>query len=108
MLWHIPVAPRVKYFIWLCLHGHLTTAVLLHQLNLGPDSVCIFCGLQRETVDHLFGGCANTQQVWNFINHIDNLSISWSSGFSSRDWIIKFQHSKFNLALIAAGSSLYG
>ncbi|XP_039128766.1 uncharacterized protein LOC120264934 [Dioscorea cayenensis subsp. rotundata] len=63
VLWHIPVAPRVKYFIWLCLHGHLTTAVLLHQLNLGPDSVCIFCGMQRETVDHLFGGCANTQQA---------------------------------------------
>ncbi|XP_039135711.1 uncharacterized protein LOC120273129 [Dioscorea cayenensis subsp. rotundata] len=104
MVWHIPVAPRIKHFIWLCLHNRLSTTAFLHRLNLGPDNYCIFCGLWRETVDHLFSYCSSTQRVWQYINHREHLNINLSNGFSSGEWVFDFQYSRYSLAIIAAGA----
>lgn len=68
LLWQIPVAPRVKHFIWLFLKGRLSTFAFLYNLNLGPDRPCIFCGLHCETINHLFNSCVSAQYVWNQIN----------------------------------------
>lgn len=45
LIWNIPVAPRLKYFIWLCLKGRLSTNAFLHSIHLGPNNPCVLCGL---------------------------------------------------------------
>lgn len=103
LLQHIPVTPRLKLFIWICLRGRLSTFAFLHSIHLSPDNPCIFCGLHRETIDHLLGECARTEDVWDQINTRENLSFSFPDGFSSGNWIIKYRHSMHTLAIITAG-----
>lgn len=104
LLWHIPVAPRLKHFIWICLRGCLSTSSFLHSIHLGPDNPCIFCGLHRETIDHLFGQCARIQEVWDQINSRENMNISFPNGFSSRSWITEHRNLMHTLAIIVAGA----
>lgn len=104
LLWHIPVAPRLKHFIWICLRGRLSTFAFLHNIHLSPDTSCILCGLHRETIDHLFEQCARIHVVWDQINSRENMSISFPDEFSSENWITNYRHSMHTLALIAAGA----
>lgn len=83
LIWHIPVVPRLKYFIWLCLKGPLSTSAFLYSIHMGPDNPCIFCGLHSETTHHLFCNCIRVQSFWDIINCRENLTISFPEGFSS-------------------------
>lgn len=65
ILWHIPIAPRVKHFIWICLRGRLSTYAFLHSIHVSPDNPCIFCGIHRETTDHLLCHCSRIHAVWD-------------------------------------------
>ncbi|XP_039118512.1 uncharacterized protein LOC120254484 [Dioscorea cayenensis subsp. rotundata] len=85
-LWKIPVAPRIKHFIWLCIKGRLSTFAFLNQLNIGPDRPCIFCGLHRETINHLFNDCSSAQFVWNQIMIKTNCTFKLFGRFPS--WAI--------------------
>ncbi|KAH7667047.1 Reverse transcriptase zinc-binding domain-containing protein [Dioscorea alata] len=104
LLWRIQVAPRLKYFIWICVHGRLSASAFLHYIRLGPDNPCILCGMHRETIDHLICHCIMSQRLWNIINYTENLSISFLAGFSSGNWITEYRHLQHTLAMIAAGA----
>lgn len=97
-------SPRIKHFIWLCLRGHLSTSAFLHSIHIGPDTLCVLCGLHRETIDHLFCQCDRIQGVWNWFNSMLNTSISFTNGFSSGNWITEYGQSLCTLAFIAVGA----
>lgn len=102
IVWSIPVAPKIKHFIWLCLRGRLSTSAFLHSIHLGPDNPCVFCGLHRETIDHLFYHCDRIRLVWDHVNRLLNSSFTFSDSFSSGNWVLEHRHSRYNLAIIAA------
>lgn len=39
------VAPRVKHFIWLLLHGKVKTYNYMYHLNMWPNTLYVLCGL---------------------------------------------------------------
>ena len=55
---------KVQYFQFRFIHRILGTNKLLWRMNLRENSLCSFCGIQDETLDHLFWECP---VVSNFI-----------------------------------------
>lgn len=54
-IWKLKVSPRVKLFIWKVAHGKLPTGAYLYNLNIGPASLCHFCGLTLKLLSISFG-----------------------------------------------------
>ncbi|XP_039123400.1 uncharacterized protein LOC120260021 [Dioscorea cayenensis subsp. rotundata] len=52
-IWKFMVIPRVKVFLWKVAHGKLPNGAYLYNLNLRPVSICHFCRLHSETIEHL-------------------------------------------------------
>lgn len=63
-LWRTKAPPKVKFFFWLALHGRLWTAARRKRHGLQDDDVCIMCGQEAESADHLFLGCVVTRELW--------------------------------------------
>ncbi|XP_039145742.1 putative receptor-like protein kinase At3g47110 [Dioscorea cayenensis subsp. rotundata] len=82
-LWSLRIAPRVKHFIWLLQHGRISTTDYLNSINLGPRSLCIFCNLELESIEHIFLDCCKVQSVWNLINHSLGCNISFPDFIST-------------------------
>lgn len=64
-IWKLKVVPRVKVFIWKLAHGKLPTRSYLYNLNLGPDSLCSFCGIHSDNAEHLIWNFRNSVSCWN-------------------------------------------
>lgn len=43
-IWKLCVLPRIKTFIWKLAHGNLPISAYLYDLNIGPYTLCNFCG----------------------------------------------------------------
>ncbi|XP_039119193.1 uncharacterized protein LOC120255437 [Dioscorea cayenensis subsp. rotundata] len=86
-LWQLNVAPKVKHFIWLLFHDAVKTNDYLYRLNLGPQTLCTFCNLNTETVEHLFLNCYKTQEIWNITCSTVSKPINLSDGISSKLWL---------------------
>lgn len=101
-LWRLHVAPRVKHFIWLMFHGRLSTTDFLNSINIGPNTLCIFCNLENESMEHLFLDCRYAQLVWNLINHKLNTNISFPDNISAGFWLTDYNLSFHTVSVIAA------
>lgn len=62
-IWHLKVAPQVKYFIWLIFHGKLKTNEYLYHLNLGFNRLFTLCDQGHETTEYLFFCCDKVQAI---------------------------------------------
>lgn len=101
-LWKLHVVPRVKHFIWLLLHGKISTTDYLNSINLGPRSLCIFCNIESESVEHLFKECCYAQLVWNSLNHNLGINISFPDYISLCSWITDYKFFIHTISVIAA------
>lgn len=59
-----PAPPKCVFSTWLLLHEKLPTCNYLQRIWIVVDPVCCFCGLEDETLDHLFLDCAMVRQIW--------------------------------------------
>ncbi|XP_057543980.1 uncharacterized protein LOC130823377 [Amaranthus tricolor] len=56
-LWNRVVIPKSRFVVWLAFHERLKTKQRLKSMGVVDDTVCIICGTQFETTDHLFFMC---------------------------------------------------
>ncbi|CAN6193691.1 unnamed protein product [Urochloa humidicola] len=63
-IWKAWAPLKVKFFMWLAVRGRLWTADRRHRHGLQNPTPCPLCDQVLESADHLFCGCAFTQQVW--------------------------------------------
>jgi hypothetical protein len=71
LLWNGYAPPKVDVFIWLLLHGSLSTRSFLAERRIinYEDSHCPFCCKEIETINHLFHWCPITWSLWGrFLN----------------------------------------
>lgn len=86
ILWSLKPVPRAKHFIWLVFKGKIKTANFLYALNLRPQDLCIFCGLNFESAEHILNLCLKVQAIWNMISNLVGKTISFPNGFISGVW----------------------
>lgn len=68
-------APRVLIFIWRCLNDAIPVQGIVFKINTNDENSYPICGLDVETIDHIFFICQLAQAVWfgwiitRFMNH---------------------------------------
>ncbi|XP_039136204.1 uncharacterized protein LOC120273607 [Dioscorea cayenensis subsp. rotundata] len=100
-LWKLHVAPRIMHFIWLMLHGRVSTTDFLNSINIGPITLCVFCHIDCESSEHLFLECRCAQMVWNLLNHKLGINISFPDLISAGFWITDYNYSIHTIFVIA-------
>lgn len=86
-VWKLPIKPKLKHFLWRCLHNWLATGGAIRQRGMEMDDVCKRCGLAKETRDHMFFQCPDSLLVWKLaplnwegIQHLtDSFEAWWKS-----------------------------
>ena len=66
-LWKTRAPPRVRFFVWLILHGRCWTAERRFRHGLQTSDTCIICDQSSETMDHLVLGCVFSREVWGIL-----------------------------------------
>ncbi|KAH7668783.1 hypothetical protein IHE45_11G034400 [Dioscorea alata] len=72
-LWKLKVPPRVKTF--------------LYRLNIGPATMCNFCGLFPETADHILWNYRNTFDYWHTVLNGLGLNPSLLNQLDTGNWL---------------------
>ncbi|KAL4334394.1 hypothetical protein GQ457_07G013410 [Hibiscus cannabinus] len=81
--------PRIRYFLWLVVHGRILTNVERVRRHFSNDMRCGVCGLDVESIDHLFRKCPPAISLWSSLVRPGDLSAFLSMEFL--DWL------RFNL-----------
>lgn len=70
-IWRLKIPTKVKVFLWLVLKKRLLTIDNLLRRRWSGYIVCVMCGVDLETVDHLLVGCVASKFL--FISLLDEL-----------------------------------
>ncbi|KAF5821203.1 putative reverse transcriptase zinc-binding domain-containing protein [Helianthus annuus] len=64
-VWSKIATPKVNCFAWRAISGGIPTAAALAVRNVCfGDGMCILCGIEAETTDHLLVSCTFAKSVW--------------------------------------------
>lgn len=82
----------------------MKTCDYLFFLNLGPQTICVLCGLHFELAKHIFNECPKAQLVWPGLTSLIGRYISFLNGLttSSRIDPNPDNFSMFTISIIAA------
>ncbi|XP_039137800.1 uncharacterized protein LOC120275327 [Dioscorea cayenensis subsp. rotundata] len=72
------------------------------EINIGPRSLCVFCKIEYESIDHIFLDCRWTQIVWNMLNQHHCTHISFPDPISAGCWLTEYNYSIYTMSVIAA------
>ncbi|GER51708.1 RNA-directed DNA polymerase (reversetranscriptase)-related family protein [Striga asiatica] len=62
--WNLQVKPKLKVFLWRCIHNSLPVAEKLNIKGIISSPLCCFCGENSENQTHIFFHCERAQIVW--------------------------------------------
>ncbi|XP_060969470.1 uncharacterized protein LOC133036757 [Cannabis sativa] len=63
-LWHLPIPPKIKHFIWRAYHHILPTSSNLFSRKIIPSPYCSFRSHGQDTVTHSLLGCSRARKIW--------------------------------------------
>ncbi|KAL4335120.1 hypothetical protein GQ457_07G012830 [Hibiscus cannabinus] len=66
--------PRIRSFLWLVVHGRILTNVERVHRHFSNDMRCGVCGLDVESIDHLFQKCPPAVSLWTSLVRPGDLS----------------------------------
>lgn len=56
--------PKLKHFLWKCLHNWLATRCTMVRIGMKVDEMCKRCGMKKETREQLFFHCHESALIW--------------------------------------------
>lgn len=68
-VWKLPIKPKLRHFLWKCLHNWLGTGVAVRGRGMIVDDVCKRCREGKETREHLFFYCHESALIWNYLQY---------------------------------------
>ena len=57
-IWKINTLPRIKTFIWRCVHDSIGVKGYLARRGIGTDDICPICQEEKESAFHALRDCA--------------------------------------------------
>ncbi|KAA3468585.1 reverse transcriptase [Gossypium australe] len=75
-LWHIDIPTKIKIFIWKISWNYITNRVNMAIRRLANSSMCPRCGGAAETLNHLFGECPVSMEMWRALTNLNVLTIT--------------------------------
>ena len=68
-MWCGMVPPRVEFFFWLTAVAKISTVNNLRRRGILSEAIldiCVLCGKEEESINHLFMHCDSATYVWRF------------------------------------------
>lgn len=62
-VWSLKTSPKIKTFVWKILSGALPVADLILARGMKVDFRCQICGVEGESLNHLFFTCDVARQI---------------------------------------------
>ena len=63
-IWKLNTLPRVKTFIWRCMHDSIGVKGCLVRRGFGNDDLCPICQEDRESILHALRDCTRVRAIW--------------------------------------------
>ncbi|CAN1325525.1 LINE-1 reverse transcriptase homolog [Linum perenne] len=63
-LWQLSIPSKIKLFLWKCCTNTIPTMKNLHKRNCCPSPVCVCCGQNDESAEHMLFECSGLGQLW--------------------------------------------
>lgn len=63
-VWKLDTLPRIKFFIWMCLHNSIGVGVCLARRGLRKNETCQLCQREPETILHGLRDCMVAKYTW--------------------------------------------
>ncbi|KAA3462362.1 Ribonuclease H-like superfamily protein [Gossypium australe] len=70
-LWQIDIPTKIKIFIWKSSWNYLATKANMWIRRLAANSLCPRCGLEEESMNHLFRMCPVSEEIWRNLLDLD-------------------------------------
>ena len=64
----LTIDTKLRDFQWKILHNILPTNVKLHKMLIIASPACTFCGVENETLLHLFCDCTEVKSFWETVH----------------------------------------
>lgn len=97
-VWRLLVKPKLKHFLWKCLHNWIATGCALQKRGMEIDKICRRCGAHQQTREHLFFHCHSPNWFGNLLLSVGmafNISqIPLRNGGSKSVWLQRTALSK--------------
>lgn len=90
-IWKSKAPPRLKFFMWLTVHGRCLTADNLERRGWPNQGACVLCSHTQETCTHLFVHCNFAREVWTRFRAWAGASFPIPDGDdkSTEDWWLR-------------------
>ncbi|CAN1347905.1 Putative ribonuclease H protein At1g65750 [Linum perenne] len=69
-LWSLSLPPKIKFFLWRCVHNILATTANLHRRNCAPSPTCQLCSAQEESTLHCLFFCPHAARAWDCLGFL--------------------------------------
>ena len=66
--WNVKTVPKIKVFLWKALKGALAVTDRLRSRGIQIFDGCMFCGADKETINHILFLCPFARIVWALSN----------------------------------------
>ncbi|XP_059629994.1 uncharacterized protein LOC132272951 [Cornus florida] len=111
LVWSKPSIPKHSFTLWVAIQNRLPTLNQRCTAHINA-TLCVLCGGEPETHDHLFFNCPYVKPLWTFIQTRCGFHISPSSweqfiGWVSFHWKGKSTFSSNSISIMCLASLVY-
>ena len=76
-VWKLDTIPRVKIFMWQCLHNAIGVGECLVKWCISNDDICPLCHRETETILHRLRDCGTSKQILEVLEVFFSLCGFW-------------------------------
>ena len=87
-VWKSSTTPRIKFFLWLCVHRSIPTRDVLGSRGFDLNITCELCGQAPESILHCLRDCEKARSVWKDLG-IEDSNLEFFN-LPLTDWLEKY------------------